>query len=305
MFTSTFLLVPLLLIASAIGLWQPHYLVPYQGYISWLLAAIMFCMGSSLRIADFSRVLQNGRVLLLGMILQFGLMPFIAWQLSSWFELGLAFSSGLILVGCVAGGTASNLMCFLARGDVALSISLTAISTLLSVVLTPLLAAFYLDQIILVPALALASNILKIVIAPVLIGLLLNHLLGCILEPFQRISAGLSTVLIAIIIAIIVALNHDRLGQISGLLLGLVLCHNLLGLSLGFILGLLLTRDHRIARTLAFETGMQNSGLAVVLAVKFFGGMVAVPAVLFSIIHNLSGSVLATYWARRESAKQR
>jgi len=143
------------------------------------------------------------------------------------------------------------------------------------------------------------------VIAPVLIGLLLNHLLGCILEPFQRISAGLSTVLIAIIIAIIVALNHDRLGQISGLLLGLVLCHNLLGLSLGFILGLLLTRDHRIARTLAFETGMQNSGLAAVLAVKFFGGMVAVPAVLFSIIHNLSGSVLATYWARRESAKQR
>ena len=150
---------------------------------------------------------------------------------------------------------------------------------------------------------ALATNILQIVIIPVFIGLLLNQLTGRFLEPFKRISAALSTVLIAIIVAIIVALNHDRLGQLSGLLLALVLCHNLLGLSLGFILGLLLTKDHRIARTLAFETGMQNSGLAVVLAVKFFGGMVAVPAVLFSIIHNLSGSLLASYWARRESTK--
>ena len=303
MFTSTFLLVPLLLIASAIGLWQPQHLIPYQAYISWLLAAIMFCMGSSLRITDFSRALKNGRVLLLGMTLQFGMMPLIAWQLCQWFELSLAFSSGLILVGCVAGGTASNLMCFLARGDVALSISLTAISTLFSVALTPLLAALYLDQIILVPALAIVRNILTIVVAPVLIGLLLNHLISRILVPFQRFFAGLSMVLISIIVGIIVALNHDHLGQLSWLLVGLVLCHNLLGLGLGFILGLVLTGDHRIARTLAFETGMQNSGLAVALAVKFFGGMVAVPAVLFSIIHNLSGSLLATYWARRGLAK--
>ena len=303
MLSNPFLLPPLLLMASAIGLWQPQHLTPYQGYISGLLAAIMFAMGSSLRFADFSRALKRFRVLLLAMILQFGCMPLIAWQLTAYFELGLDFSTGLILVGCVAGGTASNLMCFLARGDVALSISLTAISTLLSVLLTPLLAAYYLDQIVYVPALALATNILQIVIIPVFIGLLLNQLTGRFLEPFQRISAALSTVLIAIIVAIIVALNHDRLGQLSGLLLALVLCHNLLGLSLGLILGLLLTKDHRIARTLAFETGMQNSGLAVVLAVKFFGGMVAIPAVLFSIIHNLSGSLLASYWARRESTK--
>lgn len=205
----------------------------------------------------------------------------------------------MILVGSVSGGTASNVMCYLCRGDVALSISLTAISTVLAIFATPLLVFFYCNTSISIPVGAMMMSILYMVVVPVSLGLALNRWFPAIISPVQRYGADLSIFLICLVIAIVVALNHDNLLIISPLLLILVLIHNLSGLVVGYISTYALTQSHYLSKTVALEVGMQNSGLAVALAVKFFAGAAALPGALFSIIHNVMGSLVARTFAQQ------
>jgi len=285
---------PLIAVLSGVlAYFQAEFFADYKNIIIYLLAGIMFCMGTTLSLNDFKRAFSRVNVLILTLILQFGFMPFIAWQLSSWANLNALLTTGMILVGSVSGGTASNVMCYLCKGDVALSISLTAISTALAIFATPLLVFFYCQTTISIPVGAMMTNILYMIIAPVSLGLVLNQWFSTVISPVQRYGADISIIMICLVIAIVVALNHDNLLAISPLLFTLVLIHNLSGLIIAYLSTYALTRSHYLSKTVALEVGMQNSGLAVALAVKFFGGAAALPGALFSIVHNVTGSLVA------------
>jgi BASS family bile acid:Na+ symporter len=291
---------PLLaIIVSTFAYFWPDWLVNQKSLIIYLLGAVMFCMGSSLTLNDFQRAIQRYPLLLFALVLQFGFMPLIAWQLSSLAGLSTALTAGMILVGSVPGGTASNVICYISKADVALSITLTAISTCIAIVMTPLLAYAYLSHTVEVDTFNMMKSIFYMVLLPVGLGVLLNQTLRRFILPIQKYGADISIVIVCFIIAIIIALNKDNLLIVSPILVGLVLTHNLSGLILGYFTTLLITRNKRLSKTIAIEVGMQNSGLAVTLAVKFFGASSALPGALFSIIHNVTGSLLASYWSKK------
>ncbi len=284
---------------AALAYWQPHAFRGLAAAIVPLLAVVMFGMGITLTPASFADVARRPAVVALGVALQFLLMPLLAWLIGTAMALPQALLVGLVLVGSCPGGTASNVICYLARGDVALSIALTAVSTLLAVVATPALTWLYVGARVPVPVTDMLFSMLTIVIAPVAGGLAANHWWGQRLAALRDIFPMLSVFAIALIIAIVVALKHDQLAVLGPPLVLAVILHNLSGLGLGYFLARVFGLDRRLSRTLAIEVGMQNSGLAVALANQFFSVAAALPGALFSVWHNLSGSVLAAIWSRR------
>jgi BASS family bile acid:Na+ symporter len=238
-------------------------------------------------------------VLLVGTLMQYAFMPAIAFVLAILLGLPEMLLVGMVLVGASPGGTASNVICYLARGDVALSITLTTLSTLLAVVATPLLTLLYAGHQVEVPVVKMLLDIVKIIVVPVGLGLVANHLFGNRLAATKTVFPLLSVGAICVIIGIVVALNHDRLGDIAAVLALAVMLHNLLGLTTAYAVAALLGWDRSIRRTLAIEVGMQNSGLAVFLALKYFAPAAALPGALFSIWHNLTGSLFAAFVRRR------
>jgi BASS family bile acid:Na+ symporter len=288
----------LALAASLLAWWQPGWFTPLKPSIVPLLGIVMFGMGMTLTGTNFLDVLRRPLPVLLGVSLQFLLMPFAAWLLATVAGLPPQLAVGLILVGCSPGGTASNVICYLARGDVALSITLTTVSTLVAVIATPLLALLYAGQTVPVPAADILFTVFRIIFLPVLLGVLANHFFHNALAPVRRVFPWLSVVAIVLIIMIIVALNHTSLANVAASVATVVVLHNAVGLLGGYWVPRWLGRDKRECRTLAIEVGMQNSGLAVALAVKYFSATAALPGALFSIWHNLSGSLLASVWRR-------
>ena len=269
-----------------------------------LLGVVMFGMGMTLTTADFAEALRRPRVVGLGVALQYAVMPLAAWIIGLALDLPVELLAGLVLVGACPGGTASNVICYLARGDVALSITLTTVSTLLAIALTPALTWLYVGQTIPVPVASMLWSILKIVLLPVALGVLANHLFGRRLAPVKHAFPLISVMAIAAIIGIIVALNRDSLTTLGTAVAMAVVLHNAAGLAAGYGATRLLGLDKRTARTLAIEVGMQNSGLGVALAVKYFSAAAALPGALFSVWHNLSGSLLASFWARKTIARK-
>jgi BASS family bile acid:Na+ symporter len=297
-------LFPLWAMLGVLVAWMlPQWLVPLKVAIVPLLGLVMFAMGMTLTAGDFLTVLQRPFPVVLGVVLQFLLMPLAAWMLAKLAGLPPQLAVGLILVGCSPGGTASNVICYLAKGDVALSITLTTVSTLLAIIATPLLTLLYAGATVPVPAVDMLITILKVILMPVLLGVLVNHFFHRSLLVVRDLFPVVSVAAIVVIIAIIVALNQ---GQLENLVPGVaivVVLHNLVGLAGGYWLPRVLGRELRECRTLAIEVGMQNSGLAVALAVKYFSVSAALPGALFSIWHNLSGSLLAGYWSRQDQAR--
>lgn len=264
-----------------------------------LLSIVMFGMGLTLHASDFSYVLQMPKLVFAGITLQYTIMPLTAVVLSNIMGLDPLLTAGMILVGTCPGGTASNVICYLARGNVALSITLTAISTFLAVILTPALTYELVSASIEVPVRDMLLSILIMVIIPVSTGVLLNHIAGSKLKSVSAVFPLLSVLAIVFIIAIIVALNAGNFQQIGLMVVIAVILHNGAGLLLGYYTSRLLGYSPTECRTLAIEVGMQNSGLAVALAIKYFSAAAALPGALFSIWHNLSGSLLAGFWSRR------
>lgn len=287
------------LLGSVLAYLRPDWLTPLAPAIVPLLGLVMFGMGVTLSWRQFASVWRRPQQVGLGMALQFGVMPLGAWVIGTGLGLSPAQIAGLVLVGASPGGTASNVVCYLARGDVALSISLTTASTLLAVVATPLLTWVYVGAQVPVPVWDMLLSVAKIVLLPVALGVAVNHWLGARIAPVKDIFPLLSMAAIVLIIAIIVALNVDNIAAAGWVIGFAVILHNAVGLAAGYGLGWLVTRDLRSARTLAIEVGMQNSGLAVALAVQYFSAAAAIPGALFSVWHNLSGSALAALWSRR------
>lgn len=287
------------LLGSLLAFGHPEPLAGLKPWIVPLLGLVMFGMGVTLTAGQFREVLRRPRLVALGVALQFGIMPLAAWAIGHLMGLPAALLAGLVLVGASPGGTASNVICYLARGDVALSITLTTVSTLLAVVLTPLLTLLYVGERVPVPAGEMLVSILQVVLAPVALGVLVNRFAGERFSSLQRFFPLLSVGAIVLIIAIIVALNRGSLAAMGPAAALAVVLHNGVGLAAGYGLARLAGQDEVRARTLAIEVGMQNSGLAVALAVKYFSTAAALPGAIFSVWHNLSGSALAAWWSRR------
>lgn len=285
---------------SCFALVFPEVLIPLRPAIVPLLGIVMFGMGMTLLFRDFKRVFLQPQIVVLGFLLQYLLMPLIAWVLGRLLHLPLPLMAGLVLVGSCPGGTASNVICYLARGDVALSITLTSVNTVLAVFMTPLLTWLYIGQKVPVPVFAMMISILKIIIIPVVLGLLVNQQLGNSLEKIKHFFPLVSTLAIILIIGIIMATNHAELPNIALPVIIAVILHNGFGLAGGFLIPRVLGFDERICRTLAIEVGMQNSGLGVALADRYFSTMAALPGAVFSVWHNISGAVLAGIWSAQQ-----
>jgi len=288
---------PILAVIVSLLAWQqPEPLLGFTSAIVPLLTIIMFTMGLTLRWQDFRRIWQKPEPVALGIVLQFGLMPLFAWGLALIFGLPPEIAAGLIIVGSCAGGTASNVMTYLARGDVALSVTMTVASTLWGVVLTPWLVGFYAGDFIETDTSGMLLMIAKIVILPVAAGLAVNHFMPVVRQSTERHLPLIASAAILFIIAIIVAANADELNSLSYGLMAAVILHNLVGFTAGYLIARWNGHTQVQARTIAIEVGMQNSGLGVALANSFFGPLAALPGALFSIWQNVAGALLAGFW---------
>ena len=289
---------------SILAYMQPNLVVDYKSWILPLLILIMFCMGITLKIDDFKRVLTKPKIIALTVVLQFLFMPLFAFLISKMLNLSEELLIGMILVGAVSGGTASNVIAFLAKADVALSITMTVVSTLFSIVITPYLTLFYVGETIPVPAFNMLLSILKIVLLPVFMGIIINHFFNKYIEKRHDVFALISIFSIVFIIGIVIGLNESRLITVGLVLMFAIASHNILGFISGFYVAKLFGYDKTICKTVAIEVGMQNSGLAVVLAMKYFSALSALPGAIFSIWHNIAGSILAGIWSKQEEDKK-
>lgn len=263
-----------------------------------LLGLIMFGMGATLSVGDFVNAAKNPRAVLIGIALQFTLMPAIAFATSTLLQLPRELFIGVVMVGCVAGGTASNVITYLAGGNVALSITMTACSTAAGIFITPLVSALYLGKTVDVPAAEMLKSIVFVVAIPVAAGVLVNRVLRKHRDIINKVSPVLSVVSIIFVIGIIVSLNVKTLFSSGALTITAVMIHNTAGLVLGYICARLLKCDKTTALTIAIEVGMQNSGLAAAVSGKFFGAASALPGAIFSVWHNVSGAILASFSRR-------
>jgi BASS family bile acid:Na+ symporter len=287
-------------LAAAAGFLLAGPLAGWGGAIVPLLTVIMLCMGLTLKPRDFVAVGGYRLAFLAGLLLQFTVMPLMALLIATLFRLGPDLTVGLVLVGSVAGGTASNVMTFIARGNVALSVAMTATSTLAGVVMTPLLLSLLVGTTVDVPAADMLASLFRIVLLQVLIGVTINSLTPQVVRKLAPALAPLAVLAILTIIAIVVALNAGRLREVALAVVIATLLHNVSGLLLGYGAAKLLRFEPAICRTIALEVGMQNSGLATALALKFFTPVAALPGAIFSVWLNITGSVFASLSTRRQ-----
>jgi BASS family bile acid:Na+ symporter len=278
---------------------KPSSVTGIAPHVTTLLTIIMLSMGVTLSIDDFRRVFTRPAPVIAGIVLHYLVMPLAAWVIAKALRMPPDLTAGMVLVGSVASGTASNVMIYLARGDVALSVTISALSTLVGVFATPLLTRLYVDASIVVDVHGMLMSIVQIVALPIVVGLVVNHLFGNIVRRIEWALPLVSMVSILLIIAAVVGGTQKSIASV-GLVVALgVVLHNGIGLLGGYWGGRLLGFDEAVCRTLAIEVGMQNSGLAATLGKLYFTPIAALPGALFSVWHNLSGSVLAGYWAGR------
>ncbi|MFA7037118.1 MAG: bile acid:sodium symporter family protein [Methanosarcina sp.] len=295
-FTSLFPLWAVLL--SAVAYLYPEYFAPHNNLIVPFLSLIMLGMGVTLSVDSFLEVLKRPHVVLLGTLMQYTLMPLAAWAVSIALNLPADLMAGVILLGCCPGGTASNVICYLAKGDVALSIVLTSVSTMIAFLATPFLTWLFIGQTVEVDVTGMLVSVINIVVLPVALGLAINYFFESRIKAVRDVFPAISAAAIVIIIAIIIGTNSENLEQSGPLVLLAVILHNSLGLAGGYGAAKALKFSEKEARTIAIEVGMQNSGLSVALAIKHFTAAAALPGAIFSIWHNLSGAFLAGHWSK-------
>jgi BASS family bile acid:Na+ symporter len=294
----------IVLVAGGVALLTPDTFSGATVAVPWLLALIMLGMGMTLEAKDFAVVARRPWPLLAGVAAQYVVMPGLAWLIATLLDLPAPLAAGMILVGAAPGGTASNVMVFLSRGDTALSVAMTSVSTLLSPVLTPLLVLALAGQMLPVDAGGLFVSIVQIVLAPVVLGLLLRHALPGVVERLVDVMPLVSVVGITAVVMAVVAASAETIYSVGLLVVVAVVAHNLLGLASGYGIARMFGMDEAGKRAISIEVGMQNSGLAAALATVHFNPAAALPGAIFSVWHNVSGSLLATYWARKSASSE-
>ncbi len=293
-------LFPVLILAgAAVAFLTPDTFTPLGSIITPLLGVIMFGMGLTLTLPDFQLVATRPLPVLLGVVAQYAVMPLLGLAISVALQLPADLAAGVILVGCAPGGTSSNVVTYLAKGDTALSVAMTSVSTLLAPLLTPLLTLWLAGQYLPVDGAGMALSILQIVLLPVAAGLVVRLLLPRLVTRALPALPWVSVGAITLVVVAVVAGSAESIVDAGLLVLLAVVLHNGLGFALGYTVGRLTGQPERVRRTMSVEVGMQNSGLAAGLAAQYFSPLAALPGAVFSVWHNVSGAVLAAYLRRR------
>lgn len=293
----------IVLIIAALALFMPGTCLWIQTkWINYLLMIVMFGMGLTMKLSDFAVVFKRPRDVIIGCLAQFIIMPLLAFGLGKVFGLHQELLVGVVLVGTCPGGTSSNVITYLSKGDTALSVGMTSINTLLAPFLTPLLTYLYLRTSVNVDVRSMFVSIIQVVIVPIGLGLLINKLFG---NYTRRISDALplvSVTAICLIVAAVVSHNSEKILSTGLVIFAVVILHNLLGYLCGYLIGILFKMDLPRKKAVAIEIGMQNSGLATTLASSAFPdlAMATVPGAIFSVWHNISGAVLAGIYRKIE-----
>ena len=283
----------LVIIGGVIGYFAPNTAASFAPQVTPLLGIVMFGMGLTLKPVDFALVARRPLPVLIGVVAQFVIMPMVALAVVAIMDLPEAVAAGVILVGCAPGGTSSNVVSYLARGDVALSVTMTSISTLLAPVFIPLLTLWLAGEYMPVSASSMAWSIVKVVLIPVVAGILIGMLAPRVVARINSALPWISVAAISAIVCIVVGGAHDTIASAGALVFAAVIIHNGCGYGLGYLAGLITKQPVAARRTMAVEVGMQNSGLATSLASTYMNPLAALPGAVFSVWHNLSGAVLA------------
>ncbi len=296
----------IVLVVAALALFVPKTCLWIQtAWVNYLLMIVMFGMGLTLKLEDFKLVFTRPKDILVGCVAQFTIMPLLAFLLGKIFGLDAALLAGVVLVGTCPGGTSSNVITYLSKGDVALSVGMTSVNTILAPVLTPAITYLLLRTTVDVDPVSMFISIIQVVIIPIAAGFLINKFFGRFTQKLVKILPSVSVVAICLIVAAVVSHNSEKIFSTGIVVFAVVILHNLLGYGCGFGLGKLLHLTPAKTKALSIEVGMQNSGLATSLAGSAFPdlAMATVPGAIFSVWHNISGAILANIYNRWDSKK--
>lgn len=285
----------------------PDTFKPFVAWIPYLLGIVMLGMGLTLTFKDFAEISKNPKAVVIGVISQFLIMPAIAFGLAKLFQLPPELAIGVILVGSCPGGTSSNVMTFLARGNTALSVACTTVSTLLAPVLTPAVFWLFASQWLEINATAMFISVLQMVLLPIFVGVLLRSLLKEKIEQFSQTMPLLSVVAIILIVTAVVSVSRDRIIESGLFIFIIVVLHNVLGYIIGYAVARLFKLPIFDSKAVSIEVGMQNSGLGASLAAVHFAStpLIAVPSAVFSFWHNISGPILAMIFSQMKEKNNR
>ncbi|MBO6240645.1 MAG: bile acid:sodium symporter family protein [Butyrivibrio sp.] len=293
----------IVLVVAALALFVPGTCLWIQtSWVNYLLMIVMFGMGLTLKPEDFILVFKKPKDILLGCVAQFTIMPLLAFALGKIFGLEAGLLAGVILVGTCPGGTSSNVITYLSKGDVALSVGMTSVNTLLAPFLTPAITYLLLRTSVSVDVLGMFVSIIKVVIVPIGLGFVINRFFGKFTAKVSDILPLISVAAITLIVAAVVSHNSARILETGAVVFVVVILHNLLGYACGYLLGKVLKLPVSKKKALSIEIGMQNSGLATSLAGTAFPdlAMATVPGAIFSVWHNISGAILANIYQKIE-----
>lgn len=291
----------IVLVIAALALFVPGSCLWIQtSWVNYLLMIVMFGMGLTLKLEDFKLVFTRPKDILIGCVAQFTIMPLLAFALGKIFGLDAALLAGVVLVGTCPGGTSSNVITFLSKGDVALSVGMTSVNTLLAPLLTPAITFLLLKTTVTVDPVSMFLSIIKVVIIPIALGFIINKLFGNVTQKLVKVLPSVSVIAICLIVAAVVSHNSEKILTTGAIVFVVVILHNLLGYACGFGLGKLLHMSIPKTKAISVEIGMQNSGLATSLAGTAFPdlAMATVPGAIFSVWHNISGAILANIYNR-------
>lgn len=287
------------ILVAAVAYFIPAPFLSLGAYITILLGVVMFGMGLTLKPVDFQLVLKKPLPVITGVLAQFLIMPLGAFLIAYILGLPAELAAGLVLLGSVPGGTASNVMVYLAKGNLALSVAMTSLSTLLAPIATPLILLGLAGQWLPVDPVAMFLSIVQVIILPITFGLVIRKLFPGAVEKSLNVIPLISVLAIIIIVSAVVSANVENIASSGAIIFTAVILHNLFGLGLGYGTGVLMKLDEGTRRAISIEVGMQNSGLGVALATAHFGPLAALPSVIAAVWHNISGPILATVWSKK------
>lgn len=289
----------LIITVSAWGVYKPLTFKAFVPHIPLMLSIIMFGMGMSLKKEDFKIILKRPKEIFIGAAVQFTMMPLIAFMLCYLFKLPPDLAAGVILVGTCPGGTSSNVMAYLGKGDITLSVSMTTVTTLLAPIVTPFLTLFFAGKFVHVSVFAMFLSIVKIIILPIVLSIIIKNILGHKADTLCEIFPLISIICLVLISGCIAGANASKIMTCALVTFLVMAIHNALGLLIGYFAGKIFGFSEEKRRTLAFEIGIQNSGLGVSLATMYFNPTAALPAAITSIWQIITGPIIASYWSKK------
>lgn len=296
----------IVVIVAAVALFEPSVLIWIKtSWVTTLLMIVMFGMGLTLRPSDFAVVFKRPKDIIMGFCAQFAIMPFLAFVLGKLFSLDDALLVGVVLVGTCPGGTSSNVITYLSKGDVPLSVGMTSVSTLFAPILTPALTYLLLRQTVSVDMMAMFISIVKVVILPIAAGFVINKFFSETTQKAVKVLPLVSVTAIVMIVAAVVAANSANIMSTGAIVFVVVILHNILGYALGYFVSVVFKLPLAKRKAVSIEVGMQNSGLATSLAATSFPtlALATVPGAVFSVWHNISGAILANIYSQMKGDK--